>query len=82
MPLGSMEEIDKVDAERLVRLTHLPILGPAAPLQFLAEASYLIRQGLVGGRARQEPPDPAHEVRSGRRPNQLGLEEKLAELLQ
>ena len=46
MPLGSLEEIDQVDAEGLVRLTHLPVLGAAIPLQFLAEASYLITRSI------------------------------------
>jgi len=82
MPLGSLEEINKVDAERLVRLTHLPILGPAVLFQLLAEPSHLIGQGLIGGRARQEPPHPAHEVGRRRGSYQLGLEQELAELLQ
>ncbi len=82
MPLRSLEEIDEVDAERLVCLTHLPVLGSAVPLQFLTKPPHLIREGLVRGRARQEPPYPAHEVGSRRRSYQLRLEQKLAELLQ
>lgn len=82
MPLGSLEEVDEVDTERLIRLTHLPVFGAAVLLQFFAETPHLIREGFVRGWARQESPDPAHEVRRGGRPHQLCLEQKLAELLQ
>jgi hypothetical protein len=82
MPLGSLEEVDKVDAKRLFGLTHLPVFGAAVLLEFFAEAPNLIGQRLVRGRARQKPPDPADEVRRGLRPSQLSLEQELAELLQ
>ncbi len=82
MPIRSLEEIDEVDAERLVCLTHLPVLGPAVAFQVLAEPSHLIRQWLVRRRAGQEPPHPAHDVGSRRRSCQLGLEQELAKLLQ
>ncbi len=82
MPLGALEEIDEVDAERLVCLPHLPLLDTAVPLSLFAEPSYLIRQGLGRGRARQESSHPAHEGGSRRRTHHLGLEQELAELLQ
>jgi len=82
MPLCALEEIHEVHAKCLVRLTHLPVLDPAVPLQFLAEPPHLVGQGLVGGRARQKPPHPAHEVGRRRRSDQLGLEQELSELLQ
>ncbi len=49
MPLGSLEEVDEVDTERLIRLTHLPVFGAAVLLQFFAETPHLIREGFVRG---------------------------------
>ena len=45
MPVRSFEEIDKVDAERLVCLTHLPVLGaPASHTKFLTGRAAAPRQ--------------------------------------
>jgi hypothetical protein len=82
MPLRALEEVDEVDAERLICLPQLPVFSAAVPFQFLAEPSHLIGEGLIGGRSRQKPSYPAHEVRRRRRAYQLGLEQELAELLQ
>jgi hypothetical protein len=82
MPFRSLQEVDKVDAEGLICLAHLPIFAPAVPFKFFAEPPYLVRDRLVGRRARQKPSDPSHEVRSGSGLCQLGLERKLAELLE
>ena len=49
MPVGSLEEVDEVDSERLIGLTYLPILGRAVALQFFAEPAHLIDEWLVRG---------------------------------
>ena len=70
-----------VDAERLLGLTHLPILT-ATPLQFFAESANLIRQRLVRRRAREEPAYPADAVRCRLLFYELCLQDELAKLLQ
>ncbi len=82
VPVCSMEEVHEVDTKGLFSLAHLPVLAAAVPLQFVAEVARLVHERLLRGGARQEPADPAHEVRRGPLSGQLGLEQELPELLQ
>ena len=54
MPVGSLEEVDEVNAERLFGLAHLPLLTLTAALQCFAEPAHLVRQRVVRRRAREE----------------------------
>ncbi len=45
MPVGSLEEVDEVDAEGVFGLAQLPILAAAAALELFAESAYLVGQG-------------------------------------
>ena len=81
MPVGALEEVDKVDAEGLFGLADLPLLTPI-PFEVLAESAYLVRHGLVRRRPCQESADPPHAVRSGLVLDQLGFQDELAKLLQ
>lgn len=81
MPVGALEEVDKVDAERLFRLPHLPVLDRAALFEVFAEPSDLIGQRLVGSGSVQEAAHPADVVGRGVLLDESILEDELGELL-
>jgi hypothetical protein len=81
MPLGPVQEVDEVDPQRLLGLANLPVLASPAALQSLAEPAHLVRQRLVGRRAGQELPHPAHEIRPGLLAHQLRSQQVLPEPL-
>ena len=51
VPLGTAEEIDEVEAERLVGLTDLPILEASLTFEALSELTHPIDERLIGRRS-------------------------------
>ena len=81
MPVGALQEIDEVDANGLIGLLHLPVLGANA-FEVLTELQDSVGQRGVGRRPHQELAHVAHE--EWRRPlfDESGLEKEFTELLQ
>ena len=81
MPVGSLEEVDEVDPEGLLGLTHLPVGTSAVSFQILTVRTDLVCQRPIDGLARQESAHSAHAVRGGLLLHQLRLHDKFAKLL-
>jgi len=83
LPVGPLEEVDKVDAdEGVFGLPNLPVGTSAVPLELLAESAYPVGHRLVRRRVSQESANPADAVRRGLLLDEARLQEELAEPLQ
>jgi hypothetical protein len=82
VPVGTLEEVDEIDPQRVFGLAGLPVLAGRVAFQVLTESAYLIRQGLVRRRACQTAAHPADAMWRGLFLYQLRLQDEFAELLQ
>ncbi len=80
-PVGALQEVDEVDAYRLLGLPDLPVGNPAA-LQLFAESPGPVGERPFCGGSREESPDPTHAVGRGVLLDESRLEKELSELLQ
>jgi hypothetical protein len=80
-PVGTLEEVHEIDADRLFGLADLPVLASTAARELFAEATSLVRQGLVRCGAREKPPYPADAMRGRPFPDYPRPEKELSELL-
>jgi len=81
VPVGSLEEVDEIDPERVLRLLYLPVLIRAGPFELLTEPSHPVGERFVRGRSGEEAADPTHAARRCLL-HQLRLEQEVTELLQ
>jgi len=63
MPVRSLQEVDKIDPQRVFSLTHLPVLAGRVALQLFAKLAHLLCQRFVSRSTCQKATHPAHAER-------------------
>lgn len=81
LPVGALQEVNEVDAQRVVGLTDLPFRPSTFALELFAEWAYLVGEWFVRSRTCQKSADPADAVRRGLLLDEPSRQDELTELL-